>query len=92
MTRLPSVDRTTQQSELAVFASLGLAGVVMVALALIQTTKYVAGSDRIAAALASPPTVFTTALPSDPAKPGVTNAATPAGERASAPAVAPDKV
>lgn len=52
MNRLPCCDLTTQRSELAVFASLGFVGVMMVALAAAQMTKFVAGSDRMTAALA----------------------------------------
>lgn len=92
MTRLPSSDRLTQHAELAVFASLGLAGVLTVSLALIQVTKYVAGGDQVAVVLGGPPTASTTAFPADAAKPSVTNAANPTGERASTPTVAPDKV
>ena len=51
MNRLPCCDRTTHRSELAVFASLGLAGVMMVALALAQMSQFVAGGDRMTAAL-----------------------------------------
>ena len=40
--------------EMAVFAGLGFAGVFMLSLALIETSRFVAGSDQIAAALANP--------------------------------------
>ncbi len=52
MNRLPCCDRTTGRSELAVFASPGSPGVMIVALAAAQMTKFVAGSDRMTAALA----------------------------------------
>ena len=52
MTRLPCCDRTTVRSELAVFASLGLAGVMMVALALFQVTWEVTGGSHQDAARA----------------------------------------
>jgi len=53
MNRLPCCDRTTRRSEVAVFLSLGLAGAMMVAMAATQMTRFVAGSDRIAASLAA---------------------------------------
>ncbi len=90
MNQLPGCDRTTQRSETAVYASLGLAAVLMVALALVQTSKYVAGSDRIAAALAPQPAALATTA--DVGKNVVTNTAKPAGERANVPVPAPDKV
>ena len=92
MTRLPSVDRTTQQSEMAVFASLGLAAVLMISLALIQMTKFVACSDRIAAALTLQPAGFAGVSPEADGKIVFTNTVWPAGERANAPAGSPDQV
>ena len=92
MNRLPSCDRTTQRSEMAVYASLGLAAVVMISLALVQTTKYVAGSDQIAAALSPQSAALATTTPAGGGKTILTNAAKPPGARATAPAVSPDKV
>ena len=43
------------RSEMAVFLCLGLAGVMMVSLALNRMTRFVTESDRIAAALAGRP-------------------------------------
>jgi hypothetical protein len=51
MNRLPVSDRTTCRSELAVFASLGFAGVLMVALATSQATRLTGGGDHIATGL-----------------------------------------
>jgi len=53
MNHLPCWDGTTRRSEVAVFLSLGLASVMMVAMAAAQMTKFVARSDRIAASLAA---------------------------------------
>lgn len=92
MTRLPCGGRTTQQSELAVFASLGLAGVLMISLALLQMTKYVAGSDRIAVALMLQPAGLVGVSPRDDGKMVLTNTVRPVGERANAPAGSPDRV
>ena len=64
MNRLPCCDRATRRSEVVVFLSLGLAGMMMVALTAVQMTKFVAGSDRITAALAgrqAPPSARTLA-------------------------------
>ena len=52
MNRLPCCDRTTHRLEFAGFASLGLAGVMMVALALAPMSGFVTGRDRMAAARA----------------------------------------
>ena len=54
MNRLPCFDQTTQRLEAAVFASLGFAGVLMVSLALVETSRFVANHDQIAAALSKP--------------------------------------
>jgi hypothetical protein len=51
MNRLPFSDRTTCRSELAVFASLGFAGVLMVALATSQMARLVGGGDQISAGI-----------------------------------------
>lgn len=50
MNLLPGLDGATRRSELAVFISLGFAGVLMVALAAVQMTRFVADSDRMGAA------------------------------------------
>jgi hypothetical protein len=73
MNRLPCCDRTTHQSELAVFASLGLAGVIMVALALAQMSQFVAGSDRMTAALTVRRAPLATATPVEIRLNGATN-------------------
>jgi hypothetical protein len=51
MNRLPFSDRTTCRSELAVFASLGFAGVLMVVLATSQVTRLTGSGDHIATGL-----------------------------------------
>ena len=84
MNRLPSWDRTTRRSELAVFASLGLAGVLMVALAAAQMTKFVAGSDRLAAALAGRAESLAVATPAENGRAVATNLLRPADARAAA--------
>lgn len=55
MNRLPSYDRGTRRSEMAVFLSLGLAGLATLSLAAAEMARFVAGSDRIVAALSAPP-------------------------------------
>ena len=59
MNRLPGHDQTTQRSELLVFASLGFAGVMLIALAAVQMTEFVASRDRMVAALTVPSTTAT---------------------------------
>jgi len=54
MNRLPGYDRGTRLSEMTVFLSLGLAGLTTISLAVAQMAEFVAGSDRIVAALAAP--------------------------------------
>lgn len=54
MNRLPGDDQTTQRSELLVFASLGFAGVMLIALATVQMTEFVASRDGVVAALTVP--------------------------------------
>jgi hypothetical protein len=88
MNRLPCCDRTTQRSELAVFASLGFAGVVMVALALVQMTRFVASADQVAAAVQMRQAAPTAAAARD-SKIVVTNAVE---TRTAGPGMAPDKV
>jgi hypothetical protein len=51
MNRLPCCDRMTSRSESAVFASLGFAGLLMLALAAAQATWFVSGGERISAGL-----------------------------------------
>jgi hypothetical protein len=46
MNRLPCCDRTTRRSETAVFASLGLAGLISISVAASAFVKFVGGSDR----------------------------------------------
>jgi hypothetical protein len=53
MNRLPGYDRGTRRSERVVFLSLGLAGLATISLAVAQMAKFVAGSDRIVAALSA---------------------------------------
>ena len=64
------------------FASLGLAGVMMVAMAAAQMTKFVAGSDRITAALAIQRAPLAVATPADASRTGTTNASRPADAHA----------
>ncbi len=52
MNRLPCCDRATLQLEFAVFARPAFSVIVMVALAAAQMTTFMAGSDRMTAALA----------------------------------------
>lgn len=59
MNRLPGQDQTTQRSELLVFASLGFAGVMLIALATVQMTEFVVSRDRVVAALTVPSTTAT---------------------------------
>jgi len=92
MNCLPSGDRTTQRSELAVFASLGLAGVMVVLLAVSQTSRFVADSDRIGAALAGRPASPLLASPADDSQSIVTNKAAPGQYRAAASASSPGEV
>jgi hypothetical protein len=84
MNRLPGGDPTTRWSESVVFASLGLAGVLMVALAAAQMTKFVAGSDRVAAALAGRPASLAVATPADDALAVATDVSGPVDSRAAA--------
>jgi len=77
---------------LAVFAGLGLATVMMVALALVQTTKFVAGSDRIAAALSGRQESLASTAPTHDGKTIATNVAAPAAQQAGARARTPGKV
>jgi len=51
MNRLPGCDRATARSEFAVFASLGFAGVLMVALVAAQATSHGVSRGRISAGL-----------------------------------------
>ena len=64
----------TRRSELAVFASLGLAGIVMVVFAAAQMTKFVAGSDRMTAALAGRTGSLAVATLAEESRTGGTNA------------------
>lgn len=70
------------RSELAVFAGLGLAVVMMIALALVQTTKFVAGSDRIAAALSGRQASLAGTVPAAAGRTIATNLAMPAARHA----------
>ncbi len=54
MHTLPGFDRTTRRSEFAVFVTLGLAGVLLVGLALAQMTEFVAERDPHVGALGTP--------------------------------------
>ena len=82
MNRLPCCDLTTRRSELVVFASLGLVGVMMVAFAATQMTKFVAGSDRMTAALAGRTGSLAVATLAEESRTGGTNASGPAAARA----------
>ena len=84
MNRLPGCDLTTRRSELAVFASLGLVGVMMVAFAVTQMTKFVSGSDRMTAALAGPTVSLAIATLAEESQTGATNVNASAAARAAA--------
>lgn len=73
-------------SELTVFASLGLAGVLVVALAAARMTKFVTGSDRMTTALAGRAFSLAVTKPADERRAVVTNV----GESARAGAAARD--
>ena len=90
MNRLPGCDRVTRRSEVAVFLSLGLAGVTMISLALTQMTRFVTGSDRIAAALSAPAAVAET--PVQVGKPQLTNGTANPVPRTAGQALGPGKV
>jgi len=92
MNRLPSCDETTRRSELAVFGGLGLAVVMMVSLALVQTAKFVAGSDRIAAALSERQESLANTAPAGGGKTVATNVVSPASPRANVRTATPGKV
>jgi hypothetical protein len=77
---------------LAVFASLGVAALIMLSLALVQTTKFVAGSDRIAAALSERQESLATTAPANDGKTIATNATLPAAQQAGARTRTPGKV
>jgi hypothetical protein len=66
-----------------VFAGLGLAGVLMVALAMAQMPRFVAGGDRSTAALAGPTEPLAACTPTDDRRAGPTNMTGPAGAPAS---------
>jgi hypothetical protein len=51
---LPGFDRTTERSEFAVFVTLGLAGVMLVGLALAQMTEFIGERDPLLGALGAP--------------------------------------
>jgi len=85
MNLLPSCDRTTQRSELAVFLSLGLAGVMMILLATAQMTSFVAGSDLLNAALTGRPAPLMAPAQADANGAGVTNVSGPRAVGASVP-------
>ena len=75
MKRLPCCDRPTCRSEFAVFAALGFAGVLMVALAVTQVTKFAERGDPIPAGLEA-------ASPLDHTRPVASKMGGPTAERA----------
>jgi hypothetical protein len=77
---------------LAVFTVLGLAAVLMASFALVQATRFVIGSDSIAAALARHDTSLANSAPTSAGKPVVTNVAAPASARSSTRTADPGKV
>jgi hypothetical protein len=91
MNRLPGCDRVTRRSEVAVFLSLGLAGVTMIALALVQMTHFVASGDRIAAALSAPPAAVAE-TPAQVGKAQLTNVTANPVPRTAGQALTPGKV
>ena len=90
--RLPGGDRTTQRLETAVFTSLSLAAGLTIGMALVEVTKFVAGSGQIAAALSARQQSLAAAPPAPGGKNAVTNAVAPAGSRAGASRLSPGKV
>ena len=80
------------RSELAVFASLGVAAVIMLSLTLVQTTKFVAGSDRIAAALSGRQESLAQTAPTNDGKTVATNVTLPATQQAGTRTRTPGKV
>jgi hypothetical protein len=92
MNRLPCCDQTTRRSELAVFASLGLAGVMLVVFAAAQMTKFVAGSDRLTAALADRAESPAVVTPADDSRSAATDVSAPANSRAASPDLATGKI
>ena len=90
--RLPAGDHTTRQAETAVFASLGLAALLMILMALVEAHKFVAGSSQIAAALNAKQKSLAAAPPAPEGKIIATNAVVPGRRPAGTPATSPDKV
>ena len=91
MNRLPGCDRTTHRSELAVFASLGLAGALMVALALAQMSQFVADSEHVTAALTPQRAPLTNAASAHVGRVGGDKVNQPAAARGGARGSATDK-
>lgn len=93
MNRLPCYDRTTRRAERAVFASLGLAAIVTIALAVSDAARFISARDCIAAALSvKPAPALARKGPQHEANTTLTNATSnQTGRRPTAP-VAPGKV
>ena len=77
MNRLACNDHATCRSEEAVFVSLGLAGVPMVALVAAQMADFVVSSDHIPAALSGRKESLANVQPADIGRSVTTNAAKP---------------
>ena len=73
MNRLPSVDPATQRSELAIFTSLGLAGFLMVVLAVFQVTGEVTSGRDFNAARAGWTKQSGVSTTADSVQPAATN-------------------
>lgn len=92
MNRLPRLDRTTRRSEAAVFASLGLAGIISISFATSAFVKFVSGSDRVVQVLSTNPYGVAHKSPDKNASPALTNTTVFQGQRATPKPAAPDKV
>lgn len=88
--RLPAGDPPTQCSEAAVFASLGLVAVLTISFALLEMTRFVAGSPSIATALTRAPRTVAVIAPAT-APNAVTNLVQPHNDRVAARPTPPNK-
>jgi len=92
MNRLPCCDRTTRHSEAAVFASLGLAGMISISFATSAFVSFVNGSNRVVEALSNSAYGVARKSPDKTEPPTLTNVTVIHGHRAQPEPAAPGKV
>jgi len=91
MKRLPGYNPTTRRAELSVFLSLGAAAVLAIAFAAFDMLDFMAGSDRVAAALSAKPAAIVRSA-RNTERNSLTNVTTTHSRRVSEPSAGPGKV